>query len=466
MSNRGRIVATILTAIGYQAIQHVGITHALQTGRVSRPVGMTTLAPPRHPPAFASSKTVLGSVRTNDTVEGATSSSEVEAGNAGRRDLLRKAGASVSLVLSAAIPPPQPAFGRPPSSGAAAATAGREKEKEQRVTIPLEYTGEAYVAYYRVDGYLFRGVVDTGSPFLMVPGNCDERTKARWGCYRNDGRIGVPSGLDDTYEMFDGVEGDAEWRAARTVTFVNATGSLLAPPAGVGGGSEEKEEGRRSSSRRIVFGVESESLLRGPGGVFFGLLRDTDRRIRPSFLGQLGVRSFQIDLASVPRTLTLSTGPVVSGKGGGKDNGFGVSDDDAVRLVSDLKRFGDPNRHYTGVASSLVVNGAPLAADGRPIYVIFDTGVTGMVVTRDLFDERYETARARREKSLWGDVNVSFRTRRGTVMLTAKKPITTIAEKTWDNFDGHLVVMGLSFLEGSKMTIDIDRKKLWIVQAT
>lgn len=311
----------------------------------------------------------------------------------------------------------------------------------KRVTIPLEWTGEAYVLYYRVDGYLFRGIVDTGSPFLMVPGRCDEKTRARWGCYRNDGRVGLPSGLEDTFEMFDGVEGDVEWRSAGTVTFVNATGSL---PAG---------------KERIVFGVESDSLLSGPGGVFFGLLRDTDQRIRPSFLGQVGVRSFQIDLSSVPRTLTLSTGPAIS-RGG--NDGFRVDDGDAVCLVSDLNRFGDPNCHYTGVASSFVVNGTPLAADGRPVYVIFDTGVTGMVVTSNLFDERYQTARERREKSLWGDVRISFRTRRGAVVLTARKPLTTIAEKTWDSFDGHLVVMGLSFLEGSKMTIDIDRRRLWV----
>jgi len=102
-------------------------------------------------------------------------------------------------------------------------------EKNEHITIPLKWTGAAYVAYYRVNGALFRGesdkinsinhanlnmrfplsiffsfsllshsvthththtqslylnsnscmeaVVDSGSPFLMVPGSCDVDTR-------------------------------------------------------------------------------------------------------------------------------------------------------------------------------------------------------------------------------------------------------------------------------------------------
>ena len=59
----------------------------------------------------------------------------------------------------------------------------------------------------------------------------------------------------------------------------------------------------------FTFGVLSESLMDGPGGVFFGLIRDTDAWIRPSFLGQTEVRSFQIDLAlEDQKFLVLSNG--------------------------------------------------------------------------------------------------------------------------------------------------------------
>jgi hypothetical protein len=273
----------------------------------------------------------------------------------------------------------------------------------------------------------------------MVPGSCSENTKRKSGCYRNQG---VSSGLVSTYEQFDGFEGEVKWRSA-PFSFVNATGSLVGGPP------------------LITFGVASESIMAGPGGVFFGMIRDTADWIRPSFLGQTAVQSFEIDLrrATTPKTLTLSTTPMIN-----KNTG----DHDYIRLTSDLRRrYSDPVSHYTARAKSISVNGgAPLAAaDGKPIYVIFDTGVTGMVVSRELFNERYTLARQRKERNLWGNVTLSFRTARGkTLDLSATKPLTTPFDPqvTWKKFRGHLIVLGLSFLDGNKLTIDIDKEQLWI----
>lgn len=325
-----------------------------------------------------------------------------------RRDLL------VSSVLPGVLPWPT-----------------RAETLESVITIPLQSTGQELLIYYRVDGSLFRAVLDTGSPFLMIPGSCGENTKSKSGCYRNQG---VPSGLENSYEQFDGFGGDVEWRSA-PFSFVNATGSLMGPPL-------------------VTFGVASESIMTGPGGVFFGMIRDTDDWIRPSFLGQTPVQSFQINLSTPPKSLTLSTKPL-------------IIHDDYIRLTSDLRRrYGDPVNHYTALAQSIRVNGVPLAAtDGKPIYVIFDTGVTGMVVSRDLFNERYAVARERRERNLWGDVTLSFRTaKKHMVQLSATKPLTTPFDPqvTWKKFRGHLIVLGLSFLEGNTLTIDIDKEKLWI----
>jgi hypothetical protein len=98
--------------------------------------------------------------------------------------------------------------------------------------------------------------------------------------------------------------------------------------------------------------------------------------------------------------------------------------------------------------------------------VIFDTGVTGMVVSRELYNERYNLARKRRERNLWGDVKVTFRTAQGkTVDISAIKPLTTPFDPkvTWKKFRrGHLIVLGLSFFDGNTLTIDIDKEKLWI----
>jgi hypothetical protein len=45
------------------------------------------------------------------------------------------------------------------------------------------------------------------------------------------------------------------------------------------------------------------------------------------------------------------------------------------------------------------------------------------------------------------------------------KPLTTPFDPqvTWKKFRrGHLIVLGLSFLDGNTLTIDIDKEKLWI----
>ena len=79
--------------------------------------------------------------------------------------------------------------------------------------VPLELCGGAYCVNYTIDRQLFRAVVDTGSPFVLVDGTCTEevdgpRTKTLWGCYRGTGR---PSGLAPTDELFGGMDVGTEW---------------------------------------------------------------------------------------------------------------------------------------------------------------------------------------------------------------------------------------------------------------
>ena len=92
-----------------------------------------------------------------------------------------------------------------------------------------------------------------------------------------------------------------------------------------------------------------------------------------------------------------------------------------------------------------------------------------MVVSLDLFNERYRIARERRERNLWGFVEVKFRTASGeSYTLASTKPLTTpldIRSTTWKRFRGHLIVVGLAFLTNNKMTIDIDDEKLLIEPA-
>jgi hypothetical protein len=150
----------------------------------------------------------------------------------------------------------------------------------------------------------------------------------------------------------------------------------------------------------------------------------------------------------------------------------------AIPLVRDLHRkYGDPTVHYVGVASNIKVNGYDLVPPPsatrttttrrKKVYCIFDTGCSGMVVSPSLFDARYDDARANREKSLWGKVDVEFATGSGgIVLLRADRPITTPLgndDRPWGrSLDGHaIVVLGLAFFEGVMMTVDIDGDRIW-----
>ena len=266
--------------------------------------------------------------------------------------------------------------------------------------------------------------------------------------------------METTIEIFDGFEGEVEWRSTTNFDFVNATNEL-----GMRGTMRSLwKEDFDDKKNGIIFGVASEEIMGGPGGVFFGMIRDTDARIRPSFLGQTNVQAFQVDLQSSPRTLTLSNKALLD------------ATPTNIPMTNVLrKRYRDPVGHYTARAKSVIVNGYPSLESSSNIFVIFDTGVTGMVVSRGLFNEQYANARKRRQKSLFGNVTITFDTKSSSVVtgeptssasLTAIKPITTPfdPEDQWKRFpkSSHIIVLGLAFLEDRVLTVDIDKERIWV----
>mmetsp|Transcript_9411 Transcript_9411/g.21243 ORF Transcript_9411/g.21243 Transcript_9411/m.21243 type:complete len:315 (-) Transcript_9411:229-1173(-) len=310
-------------------------------------------------------------------------------------------------------------------------------------------------------------------------------------------------------EIFDGNEGLVEWREGKFSfdTVMNdekesnskkdGASSLSLPRAAAAANAATTVEDTSLSSDAalqsllfprslMTFGVISESLMDGPGGIFLGLVKNTDSRIRPSFLGQSDVSAFSVDLREGDKTLALygTTDSAIaveqprmrslsSSKKKTDSASTGLNDmlntQNAIPLVHDLNtKYGDPTIHYVGVASTITANGYNLASTSRrngKIYCIFDTGCSGMSISPGLFDERYDTARAQKEKSLWGTVDVEFKTISGeSVTMSAKRPITTPlgSERPWGKkLDGHLIVLGLAFFEGARMTVDIDGDKIW-----
>eukprot|EP00977_Amphora_coffeiformis_P019318 scaffold7159_cov149-Amphora_coffeaeformis.AAC.1 len=312
------------------------------------------------------------------------------------------------------------------------------------VTLPLELVpalGGAYVVHFTLFREPFGAILDTGSPFLTVPFRCNKFAyKYRWGCYRPERT--TDSGYANTVEAFDNNQGTVVWRKA-AFSFDNS--------------DDDDTTNRQSMTQEVVFGVFGEALMDGPGGVFFGLIKDTDKWIRPSFMGQTGYTSFSVDLRRDPEQnlepkLVLSSTPLIGSLDDNDD------DEDYIPLVRDLNRkYKAPVVHYTACACSLTFNGVPqeLGNSRRPTYIIFDTGVTGMVISQKLFDERYRQARQNREKSLWGTVQVGFRTKRGNIVeLSAIKPVTTPLGDSFAGYKGNVIVLGLAFLDGRVMTID------------
>lgn len=353
----------------------------------------------------------------------------------------------------------------------------------------------------------------TGSPFLTVPSYCQPYRvyKYRWGCYRPERT--QDSGYANSIVEMDNTSGTVVWRKG-AFSFDGGREN----DSDDDDDDENKTFTKDSTSTDLVFGVLDEALMNGPGGVFFGLLKETTaKRVRPSFLGQTGYTSFCVDLRSdatgrrpendddkttddnlnnitpqenllpAPRLIlskdsllgvtTLPTNAATAAsemENQQRLDSAASAELDYIPLVKDLnRRYNVPVVHYTARASRLVVNGRNLLPrpksslkrqrEERPFYVILDTGVSGMVVSQELFDERYQQARRGREKSLWGEVRVSLPTKQGNeVELVAYKPVTTPLGKSWPSFRGDLIVLGLAFLRGYATTVDIQGEKLWI----
>jgi len=374
-------------------------------------------------------------VSTKETQDGCSE----ESTNIQRREFIVKWTPLLTSLICA------PAFSETPSEDQDFMLIG--KEEENSLTIPLKWIPSlnAYVLYFYLFGECFGAIIDTGSPFLTVPSYCDAR---RWGCYRPERT--QDSGLGNTIEIFANNQGTVVWRKAE-FSFT------------------------KSNETPVVFGVLDEKLMDGPGGVFFGLIKNTARRIRPSILGQLkNIKAFEISLRSnsinndkenlindedapgEQSSLTFFTKSVILGS-------------NYIPLVTDLnRRYRDPVEHYTAICNSIKIDGRLVEPQKFPrTYVIFDTGVSGMVVSQTLFDERYSAARQNKEKRLWGGtVEISFETNRPgeTISLQAIKPVTTpLSQAPWGpGFKANLIVMGLAFLEGHTITVDIDDQKLKI----
>jgi len=206
----------------------------------------------------------------------------------------------------------------------------------------------------------YSGILDTASPFLTVSGLCGE-LDPDWGCLdtRFDDAIRRERrAFEPTYEVY-GLQDDGvtDWQR----------GEVVLP--GEGGSAVRLSD--------VVYGA-SEGVASTRGGTapapMFGLVRDVAEGIRPSFLSQTDFSSFTVDFAN--SLLRLSGGEAPGAAGAA-----------TIPLV-DLRPLGAPAFEYACRIRSLVVNGYDVTGwMDRPTYCVFDTGTTGMLVSRRLWEK-------------------------------------------------------------------------------
>eukprot|EP01036_Dinobryon_divergens_P029743 gene29743-38883_t len=313
------------------------------------------------------------------------------------------------------------------------------------ITVPLTVIDGAYYANYTICGDIFRGIVDTGSPFLIVPSIC---TKF-WGCRTaaNSARVRDTS-YTHTVEIYGGQDYDVDWKCGDL-----ALGNL--------------------KGKNVVFASDGSDILLPPGGVFIGLVKYKESDIRPTLLGQLNYSSLRFD--TISKTLSLSKLSLLPRK----------RSNSVIPLV-DLRPLGDPVFHYAVKLKRLELNGKPIASSANSnctIYAIFDTGTTGCVLSDDLMNDWDTPIPVRSVKviaeSETGD-EISFEqraTRKEIFVVTAGKiewfksssqsaAAVVVGEyekvSKLDN-SVQVVILGAIFMRNKVLTIDVDDGRLQLI---
>ena len=308
----------------------------------------------------------------------------------------------------------------------------------------------------------------------------EERCGAFWGCLvEGDAR---PSGLTETYEVYglqeDGVTkwvlGDLTFEEAARSESAGAIPRGAIPEDRRGGVEEAVVASSVSAATsgddiiplgrfffpEVLFGLTSDTRPRGSaagGGTgnapFLGLVKGRQDWIRPTFLGQTDVASFSLDFSR--DALTLSRERLIP-----------LDERRGVLALADLRPLGSPVYHYAVEAKELWINGGRYRDKRkRPVYVVFDSGTTGCLVSRELFESSdfslgtFEChARFEDEAGARVSIGTSLRECAGRCLF-----LPLPVDVPWEGVprDAHVIFAGLAFMfnKGS-LTVDADDGRL------
>lgn len=343
--------------------------------------------------------------------------------------------------------------------------------------LPLQTTvGGVLTTGVFIDGEPFRLIVDTGSPYLVVPlDECASQPPrlSSYGC-AEPGQFRASAYPTTTEQYGSGVllgPGRMQWLSG-DVSF----GEPELQRAGDGRFSVTlrfRQAGRVGGE--LVFGGADRNVMFQSGGALLGLIREVNRdpelssypvaNLRPTALAQLKMSSFRLDAPG--RTLTLSGAPLIGPTA------------DALPL-EDARAWGDGVDHACCRVDNdeLVVNGRRARRTARPILCVFDSGLTGVVLSQSLVDELGlgDLVGPRPSGGVGGvggvrSLQLALRTERGQKVIleasAAASPLfyTQAIPLNWfrDRTNGpHVVAVGQCALGMGVLTVDArQRRALW-----
>jgi len=311
--------------------------------------------------------------------------------------------------------------------------------------IPLLPYDGVYCANYIVNGDQYTGIVDTGSPFLIVPSICT----TQWGCQTPENVVRIRnSTYSHTIEIYGGQDYDVDWKV----------GDLML--------------GNKTMSNKVnkdfVFASVGTDILLPPGGVFMGLVKYKMSDIRPTLLEQLHFTSIRFD--TVRNMLTLSKTSLIP-----------KTSSSTVLPLVDLRPLGDPVYHYAVKLERLELNGMPIGSEMNcTIYGIFDTGSSGCVLSDDIMNDWNTPNPVRSVKAIVRSESgeeVTFEkkaTRKEVFVVTATKigwfrsnlnSIQSIeySEESALTNSVQVVILGAIFMKEKVLTIDVDDGRIQLV---
>ncbi len=351
---------------------------------------------------------------------------------------------------------------------------------------------------------LYRAIVDTGSPYLVLPSISsiyEAKRKPKWistafACTQNMNESAwlANSEYDPTDEVYGAVIGQVQWKRAK-YAFRDPILRTISRSDGESQSSFRPSPYTQHASGVVgVLDVALTNEATGGGMVeayaLLGMIRnnnpDADKSRfpdpRPSFLEQESLSTGTLDdnndmtvhkesqiksfcINGPRREITFSTQPLIS------------TTESAFELI-DLRKFGDFVDHYAVVVDALILDGITVTSQSllRPIVAVLDTGLTGCLMIRQFWDALQKCMMVHRANaSEIRSASLSLMATGGGNMSSYSSPCTMTSsieadprfyvepiDLDWfddDQCAPYVIILGQTFLRQGVLTIDLDDRR-------